>query len=89
MRTSKRPSRTRLSPGPAPSPTRSRAVLKALKKEPRTAATHEALARQARASAAKRGPASLRRAAKKAVATKGPSARRRAALKAARTRARK
>jgi hypothetical protein len=69
-----------------PSRTRSRAIVHALKREPRGAATRLALARQARQVARRRGPAARKRTARKAVATKGPAARRAAARKAAATR---
>src|SRR5688500_7306818 len=69
-----------------PSRSRSRGVLKALKHEGRAAASRPALARQARQSARKRGPAARRSAARKAVATKGPAGRKAAARKAAATR---
>jgi hypothetical protein len=70
-----------------PSPTRSRAVTRALKHESRRAASHQALSRQAK-TAARRRPASARRAAaRRAARTKGPAVRRAAARKAARTRA--
>jgi len=69
-----------------PSRTRSRAIVHALKREPRGAATRRALARQARQAARRRGPAARKRAARKAMATKGPSVRRAAARKAAATR---
>ena len=69
-----------------PSRTRSRAIVHALKREPRGAATRWALARQARQAARRRGPAARKRAARKAMATKGPSVRRAAARKAAATR---
>lgn len=65
---------------------RSRAVVSALRREGRSAASTRALARQARGSARRRGRASLRAAARKAVATKGPFIRRRIARKAAATR---
>jgi len=68
------------------SPRRSRATLRALKREPRGAATHQALARQTRQAARRRGPAARRAAARKAVETKGREGRRRAAQKAAATR---
>lgn len=71
-----------------PSPRRSRAIEKALKRESRAAASHEALARQARASARQRGPVARKAAARKAVRTKGPRVRRAAAKKAATTRRR-
>jgi len=69
-----------------PAARRSRAVLAALKREGRSAATPRALARQARTSARKRGSASRHRAAMKAVRTKGRAGMRKAAQKAARTR---
>jgi hypothetical protein len=69
-----------------PSRTRSRGIIRALKREPRVAATRRALARQARQAARRRGPAARKRAARKAVATKGPAVRRAAARKAAATR---
>ena len=71
-----------------PSPRRSRAMSKRLKREGHRATTHAALSRQAKASARKRGHADLSRAARKAARTKGPTVRRQAARKAARTRAR-
>jgi len=49
---------------------RSRATLRALKREGRSAASKEALSRQARRAAAKRSPASRSRAAKKAARTR-------------------
>src|SRR5688572_17831378 len=70
------------------SPTRSRAVSEALRREGRTAASKSSLARQARSAARKRGARSLSAAAQKAVRTKGPHGRAVAARKAARTRAR-
>ena len=69
--------------------TRSRATTGALKQEGRAAASHLALARQAKSSARKRGAADRSAAAKKAARTKGPAARSAAAKKAAKTRARK
>jgi len=68
------------------SATRSRATLSALKKEPKSSASHAALARQAHKSAVARGPASLHDAAMKAVATRGATGRHKAAQKAAATR---
>ena len=70
------------------SPRRARATLRVLRRKPRSAASHAALARQARASARKRGPVARQTAARKAVRTKGPRKRSQAARKAARTRAR-
>jgi hypothetical protein len=72
-----------------PSVRRSRASLRRLKREGRSAASPRALAGQARRSAKQRGPAARRAAARKAVRTKGPRARSMAARKAARTRARR
>jgi hypothetical protein len=53
-----------------PSRRRSRAVKRALKREPRSAASHRALSRQARSAAHKRSAASRSRAAKKAAQTR-------------------
>jgi hypothetical protein len=69
--------------------TRSRARVKALKKEPRTTVSHSALARQARTAAAKRSATERSTAAHKAARTKGPRKRSAAAKKASRTRARR
>jgi len=69
-----------------PSARRSRAVRGALRREPRSSASHKALARQAHQSAMRRGRRSRVSAAKKASRTKGPARRRAAARKAARTR---
>src|SRR6266550_2870579 len=55
-----------------PSARRSRAVRRALKREPRSSASRPALARQAHGAAMRRGPSLRRAAAKKAVRTKGP-----------------
>ena len=68
---------------------RSRATRAALKDEPRAAASHTALSRQAKQSARKRGAKERSAAAKKAARTKGPAKRSAAAKKAARTRARR
>jgi hypothetical protein len=72
--------------GQKTSPTRSRAVTNALKREGRQAASHSALSSQARASARSRGAANRRMAAQKAVRTKGTAGLESAARKAARTR---
>src|SRR5512138_3581830 len=69
-----------------PSPRRSRAILDVLKKEPRSAASHQALSTQAHRAAHQRGSTARHRAAMKAVGTKGPTMRRVAAKKAATTR---
>ena len=69
-----------------PSARRSRAVLDVLKKEPRSAASHQALSTQANRAAHQRGPKARHRAAVKAAGTKGPTLRREAAKKAATTR---
>ena len=71
----------------AASPKRSRAITKALKREPHAAASKQALARQARTAARKRSASDRSMAARKAAKTKGPEARSAAARKAARTRA--
>lgn len=68
------------------SPTRSKATLKALRREPTSTVSKENLSRQAKQSAAKRGPYQRHKAALKAVKTKGQTGLRRAAKKAAHTR---
>ena len=68
---------------------RSRAMLKRLKREGRSAASPQALAKQARSAARRRSAASKSASAKKGARTKGPAKRRAAAKKAARTRARR
>ena len=70
------------------STTRSRARQKALKKEPRSTVSHEALSKQAKQAASKRSASSRSASAKKASRTKGPRERSEAARKGARTRAR-
>jgi hypothetical protein len=72
-----------------PSAKRSRAIMGALKRESRTAASRRALASQARSAARRRTATSRSAAAKKAVRTKGPAGRSAAAKKAARTRSRR
>jgi hypothetical protein len=67
---------------------RSRAISKALRREPHSAASTRALATQARSSARRRTAAQRSAAAKKAARTKGAAGRSAAAKKAARTRAR-
>jgi hypothetical protein len=67
---------------------RSRAMLEKLRKEGRAGASKKALGRQARRSAAARGPKKRHEAAMKAVRTKGRVGLRKAAKKAARTRSR-
>src|SRR3989441_8092204 len=69
----------RKSPGKKPSPTRSRAITKALKREGTEAASSSALSRQARASARNRSAGDRREAARKAVRTKGTTGLRSAA----------
>jgi hypothetical protein len=71
------------------SPRRSRAMLNRLKREGRSAASPQALAKQARSAARRRTAASRSTSAKKASRTKGPAKRRAAAKKGARTRARR
>ena len=67
-------------------PSRSRGVLRGLKREGREAASPEAIGRQARVSARRRGAASRHRAAQRAVRPKGTTGLRQAARKAARSR---
>jgi hypothetical protein len=66
---------------------RSRARIKALKKEPTNTVSKKALSKQAKSAAKKRTASSRSKAAKKAAKTKGPKERSAAAKKAARTRA--
>jgi hypothetical protein len=65
---------------------RARASTQALQREGRGAATHRALAKQARSAASRRTRGQRSAAARKAVRTKGPAQRSAAARKAARTR---
>lgn len=73
-----------------PNPKRSRARVKALKREPQEAASHEALSKQARQQAGKRSAsersAIARKAAKTRLEHQTPTERKRIARKAARTR---
>jgi len=71
----------------APSAKRSRAIEKALKREPRGTVSRNALSKQARAAAHGRTAAQRSAAAKQAARTKGPAERSAAARKAAHTRA--
>jgi hypothetical protein len=66
----------------------SRAVKNVLEHEPRSAATHKSLSRQARRAASRRSAGSRMAAARKASKTKGSAGRKAAARKAARKRAR-
>ncbi len=75
------------SPRRKPSPKRSRAISKVLKREGRSAASKKGLARQARSTARARGASARHQAAMKAVRTKGKTGLKRAAQKAAHTRA--
>jgi hypothetical protein len=75
--------------GRKPSPKRSRATERALKRESRSAASRTALSRQARSSARRRTAADRSASARKAARTKGAAGRSAAARKAARTRARR
>jgi hypothetical protein len=70
-----------------PSPKRSRAALKALKRESTRPASHKSLARHAATAASRRTAADRSASARKAARTKGPAVRSAAARKAARTRA--
>ena len=72
-----------------PNPKRSRAALKALKREPTSTVSHDALAKQAKGAAKRRTAGDRSAAAKKASRTKGPAVRKAAAKKAARTRAKR
>jgi Family of unknown function (DUF6496) len=67
----------------------SRAVSRALEREPRSTASHAALSRHAKRAAAHRTASDRSAAARKAVRTKGAAGRAAAARKAARTRARR
>jgi hypothetical protein len=67
----------------------SRAVSKALKREPRSSASHKALSRQAHSAASRRTAAQRSAAAKKAAKTKGARGRSVAARKAVRTKTRR
>jgi hypothetical protein len=60
-----------------PSPRRSRAIRRALKREPHRAASRQALARQARAAARRRPRSARKAAARRAVRTKSARVRRR------------
>jgi hypothetical protein len=73
---------------PHKQPKVSRAVEKVMEHEPRSAASHRSLSRQARRAASGRSASSRSAAARKAAKTKGPAGRKAAARKAARTRAR-
>ena len=69
-----------------PARTRSRAIVRALKREPRRSASRTALARQAHRAARRRGARARKAAARKAVATKGRAGLEAAGRKAAATR---
>ena len=72
-----------------PSAKRSRATEHALQREDKSAASHEALSKQAKTAARRRTADERSAAAKKAARTKGPKERHDAAVKAAHTRARR
>jgi hypothetical protein len=72
-----------------PSPKRSRAATRVLKREGRAAVSPKALSRQATASAKRRSPAARSAAARRAVRTKGPKVLKAAARHAAQTRKRR
>jgi len=72
----------------APSPRRSRATKAALEREGHSAASPQALGRNARAAAKRKSPAQRSASARQAARTKSPATRRAAARKAAQTRAR-
>jgi hypothetical protein len=88
-RTRRQAMRERARAGSKPSPARSRASLRRLKREDDAAASPRALSRHASQAARRRTAAERSQAAKKAAKTKGPAARSAAARKAARTRAKK
>jgi hypothetical protein len=69
--------------------TRSRARVKALKREPTSSVSHSALSKQASTAARKRSASARSASAKKAASTKGPRVRSAAAKKATRTRKRR
>jgi len=69
-----------------PSVKRSRAILKALRRESKSSVSHKELSKQAKQSAVKRGPTKRHQAAMKAVRTKGPLKLKEAAQKAAHSR---
>jgi hypothetical protein len=71
------------------SPTRSRASVKALKREPTTTVSRKALSKQASTAAARRSASERSASAQKAARTKGPRKRSVAAKKAVRTRKRR
>ena len=73
-------------PDRPPSPKRSRAITRALRREPRGAASSGALASQAHGAASRRGASARSASARKAAQTKGPALRKEAARKAAATR---
>ena len=74
--------------GRSPSPRRSRATQSALRREPRSAASHRELASQAHDVATRRGRRARSESARRAARTKGPAGRKTAARKAAATRKR-
>jgi hypothetical protein len=78
----------RAHPDQKPSPTRSKAVLGALKREGKQAASHQALSRQTKSVARQRTPAERKSIASKAAGSRSPAERSASARKAARTRAR-
>ncbi|HWD40028.1 MAG TPA: DUF6496 domain-containing protein [Fimbriimonas sp.] len=76
-------------PDAKPNPARSKAIIKALKKEGKNAASHAALSRQAKSAANKRTAAERSASAKKAAASRTPEERSASAKKAAATRKRR
>jgi hypothetical protein len=72
-----------------PSPTRSKAIARALKREGKQAASHAALSRQTKRVAHQRSAAERRAIGRKAAASRTPAERSASARKAARTRARR
>jgi hypothetical protein len=76
----------RTHPRQKPSPTRSKAILGALKREGKQSASHAAIARQVKSAARKRTPAERKASAMKAVHSRTAAERSASARKAARTR---
>ncbi|QHS50543.1 hypothetical protein [Edaphobacter sp. 12200R-103] len=74
-------------PGRKPSTTRSHSRKTAMKREPKSSASHEALSRQSKRASARRSASSRSAAARKGAAKRSPAARSASARKAARTRA--
>lgn len=74
-------------PGKKPSASRSHSRQRAMKQEPKSTASHEALSRQSKRASARHSASARSVAAKKGAAKRSPAARSASARKAARTRA--